>query len=744
MPDARPITSDVDVDLGRLFGSLARNWLRILLAALVVTGLAFVLAGMVTPLYRAETRILIEMRESVYTRPASSGLGEGAAALPDAETIASQVEIIGSSDILREVARRLDLTSHEEFGAAGETSMLGNLMILAGLKSDPTQASVEERVLEALRKGLSIFQVDGSRVIVVRFSSRDPELAASVANAVADAYVAGQEQAERMANADASEWLEPEIENLRGRVREAEARVAEYRAQSGLLIGQNNLALPTQELAEISTELTRARADRSAAEARAAAIRDAMASNGRVETMPEVLASPMVQRLRERQAQIEAEIADLSASLLENHPRMRALRAQGQETARQLRTEISKVLAATENEAATARGREERLVAEVNRLKAASAQAGDSEVEFRALEREAMAQRALLESYLTRHREAAARADRSPAPADARIFARATAPAEAYFPKMVPILAAAFAGSLIVMSVLVLMRELFSGRAMRPAPGAVADEEDRPEDMQAVLVELEAEPEIGPEIEPVVVAMPAAAEDDDGAETELFASEIAGSDEEEDVTMARYQTEEVRPEEITVPEIAGELAGSDVGRAVFISPEGDEATAVSVTVARSLADAGLRTLFLDLTWSGAPSSAMLEEEGRAGITDLLAARAQFADIIHGDLYSGCHVVPAGTVDPVEAMRAADRLPAILEALDDAYDVVVIECGAADAQTIADVTAADSEVLIGALDPRNRTVAGVAADLATLGYGAVLTVTPGARPTRLRRRGSLAA
>src|SRR5690606_5224672 len=117
---------------------------------------------------------------------------------------------------------------------------------------------------------------------------------------------------------------------------------------------------------------------------------------------------------------------------------------------------------------------------------------------------------------------------------------------------------------------------------------------------------------------------------DDGAETELFASEIAGSDEEEDVTMARYQTEEVRPEEITVPEIAGELAGSDVGRAVFISPEGDEATAVSVTVARSLADAGLRTLFLDLTWSGAPSSAMLEEEGRAGITDLLAARAQFA------------------------------------------------------------------------------------------------------------------
>jgi Mrp family chromosome partitioning ATPase len=466
-----------------------------------------------------------------------------------------------------------------------------------------------------------------------------------------------------------------------------------------------------------------------------------MAGNGSIETMPAVLASPMVQRLRESQARIEAELADLSASLLENHPRMRALRAQGEETARQLRAETARVLAATENEAATARGRESRLVAEVNRLKAASAQAGDDEVELRALEREAMAQRALLESYLTRHREAAARADRSPAPADARIFARAAAPSEAYFPRMMPILAAAFAGSLVVIAVLVLMRELFSGRAMRPAPGAFVE---RPAEDPQLWPQ---QPQDG--IEPVL-AVVAAEQEDESEEIERFAEEIAAGgeedDEEDDVTMARNQPVKTTPgpEEITVAGIAGELVGSDVGRVVFISPEGDEATAVSVTVARTVADAGLRTLFLDLTWSGAPSAAMLEEEGRAGITDLLALRAKFADIIHGDVYSGCHVVPAGTVDPVEAMRAAERLPEILEALDDAYEVVIIECGAADAQTIAEVTSEDAEVLIGALDPRAKAVAGVAADLALLGYGEVLTVTPGARPARPGRRGRLAA
>ena len=50
----------------------------------------------------------------------------------------------------------------------------------------------------------------------------------------------------------------------------------------------------------------------------------------------------------------------------------------------------------------------------------------------------------------------------------------------------------------------------------------------------------------------------------------------------------------------------------------------------------------------------------------AGITNLLASEAQFADVIHADLYSDCHVIPVGTADPARAMRAADRLPIIMD------------------------------------------------------------------------------
>ena len=76
MSGVQSTASDIDIDLGRLFSSLARNWLRILTVALAATALAFVIAWSATPHYQAETRILIETRESVFTRPESSGENE--------------------------------------------------------------------------------------------------------------------------------------------------------------------------------------------------------------------------------------------------------------------------------------------------------------------------------------------------------------------------------------------------------------------------------------------------------------------------------------------------------------------------------------------------------------------------------------------------------------------------------------------------------------------------------------------
>src|SRR5690606_18322540 len=105
----------------------------------------------------------------------------------------------------------------------------------------------------------------------------------------------------------------------------------------------------------------------------------------------------------------------------------------------QISAEVQKVLSSLDTEVEAARIRERELNGELDRLKARSAENSEREVELRALEREAAAQRDLLETYLTRHREASARRDRDYLPADARIVTEALVPSQPYFPKPLPI-----------------------------------------------------------------------------------------------------------------------------------------------------------------------------------------------------------------------------------------------------------------------------------------------------------------
>src|SRR4029077_14594741 len=92
--------NDVDVDLRSLFGSLARKWPRILTVALLVTAAAYGATWLMTPLYRAETKVLIETQESSYTR-ADVGTNDDKPML-DEEGVTSQIELINSTNTLKQ------------------------------------------------------------------------------------------------------------------------------------------------------------------------------------------------------------------------------------------------------------------------------------------------------------------------------------------------------------------------------------------------------------------------------------------------------------------------------------------------------------------------------------------------------------------------------------------------------------------------------------------------------------------
>ena len=204
--------ADVDVDLRQLFASLARNWLRIVIVALAVTGAAFAFASLATRHYKAQTQVEIAPRESVYTRPASNN--DTDKPILDEQGVATQVQIISSNEILKQVAQKLNLEKLPEFDDALDMSPLSRALVLVGLKSDPMEIPTEERVLKKMHEKLNVYGVEKTRIIAIEFSSEDPKLAAAVPDAIAAAYIAGQGAAKLESNNAAADFLAPEIAAL--------------------------------------------------------------------------------------------------------------------------------------------------------------------------------------------------------------------------------------------------------------------------------------------------------------------------------------------------------------------------------------------------------------------------------------------------------------------------------------------------------------------------------------------------
>ncbi len=311
-----------------------------------------------------------------------------------------------SRDLAREIIKTNKLADRPEFDPILRgVSPLKSLLALFGIGRDPFSLTPEERVLDSYYDRFTAYAVDKSRVIVIEFQSRDPELASRVANSIAEGYLVLQQNARQKQAKAASQWLSGEIEGLRKKVAEAEFRVEEFRSKSSLFVGTNNTTLSNQQMGELNTQLNNARALKSDAESKARLIREMLQSGKPIESS-EVLNSELIRRLSEQRVALRGQLAEQSSTLLDNHPRIKELKAQLADLDRQLREEASKISRSLDSDARIADGRVEGLSASLDQLKKQASSTNGQDVQLRALEREAKAQRDLLEAYLARYREA--------------------------------------------------------------------------------------------------------------------------------------------------------------------------------------------------------------------------------------------------------------------------------------------------------------------------------------------------
>ena len=447
-----------DLELRVLGQALARRKRWIIVPTMLAALLSIAAVNLVTPRYKSEARILVDGRENVFLRPNGERNDERNALDPEAVT--SQVQLLLSRDLARQVIKKNKLAELPEFDPVLRgISPVRSLLALFGIGRDPFSMTPEERVLDAYFDRLTAYAVDKSRVIVIEFQSRDPELAARVANSIADGYLEFQQNARQEQAKAAGQWLSGEIDSLRKKVADAESRVEDFRSRSSLFIGTNNTTLSNQQMGELNTQLNNARALKSDAEAKARLIRE-MLQSGRPIEASEVLNSELMRRLSEQRVTLRAQLAEQSSTLLDGHPRIKELKAQLADLDHQIRDEAAKISRSLENDARIAGGRVEGLSANLDQLKKQATSSNGQDVQLRALEREAKAQRDLLESYLAKYREATTRENIDAAPSDGRIISRAIVSNTPAYPKKLPIVLIATLASLMLSAGAIVTGEL--------------------------------------------------------------------------------------------------------------------------------------------------------------------------------------------------------------------------------------------------------------------------------------------
>ncbi|HEY6126408.1 MAG TPA: Wzz/FepE/Etk N-terminal domain-containing protein, partial [Steroidobacteraceae bacterium] len=246
------------MSLQSLWRAIRQRWLTLLFTSTLLFSAIAAYVFTLKPAYTAEAVVLLApVTEELGDAPTTARL----LATTDPFFIRSETAIIGSDELSREVIGTLDLTHQAEF-----LPQPGLLERLGVRPAPPTSAhpylSAEELTLDQVVRGyqdrLSVFNDGRSKTVQIDFTAGNPRVAASIANAHAEAYLHAQANRRGATRQKSLEWLKQEVDARAHEARDADARVQQYQLENGIVTSQDS-TMVEQRLSQLSTQLVDAR-----------------------------------------------------------------------------------------------------------------------------------------------------------------------------------------------------------------------------------------------------------------------------------------------------------------------------------------------------------------------------------------------------------------------------------------------------------------------------------------------------
>jgi polysaccharide biosynthesis transport protein len=372
---------------------------------------ALVIVFSMTPLYTARTTLLIE-RHGPKVVNVQQVLSETVESASDLDYYQSQYEILKSRSLVAEVIKAQGLDTDPAFTGEGRPkSMLERINgMWAGVmywlssrgESEGTgdADAVDPELLNAYQGMLDVQPIRRSRLVQVSISSPSPGLSARIANAHAQAYIHHGMTLKSRANEEAHKFLEGKLEELKQRVEESEASLNLFRRGKGIISLDDKENIVVERLADLNRRLTEAEAERIGLEAQARQIKQR-----EFDSLPAVVANPLIQNLKSQIVQLEAQHANLATQFLPGYPELAQLSAQLKEARQKLGAQIKSVVESINSAYLAAAGKERQLRVEMNSQKEEALALKDAAVDYAILEREAKTNAQLYDSVRERMQE---------------------------------------------------------------------------------------------------------------------------------------------------------------------------------------------------------------------------------------------------------------------------------------------------------------------------------------------------
>ncbi|WP_313071902.1 polysaccharide biosynthesis tyrosine autokinase [Melaminivora sp.] len=435
LPQQQAAQEDDDdvIDLKDLWRMVVKH--KWLLVSMTIAGLlaALLVSFIRTPLYQAVTTLQVDKRAASVVKFGQEM--DARSEVDDRTAMGTQLQLLNSRVLAERVIDELRLDRvGSPFAGKGRQSALdgagdgqagdgdehpdlaeaeappeGLQLWLGRIKDswtklrEPALADAQkvdrEDVVKAFGRAVKSEEVRNSRMLKISVDNADPQLAARIANTMAQSFIALNLERRMEASSYAKTFLEQQLAQTKAKLEESERRLNQYARARNILTLDEKTNVVNQTFTEFSTALGKAEQERIKFESEFQAIQTAP------DTSRQVLENRTIQEYKTQRAKLDAEYQQNAKIYKDDFPRMVQMRAQIKDLDDKIRTEVTSILRSVENQLAMARKQESLIQARLAQTRAEIVQGQDQRVDYNLLKREVDTNRELYDGLLQQVKE---------------------------------------------------------------------------------------------------------------------------------------------------------------------------------------------------------------------------------------------------------------------------------------------------------------------------------------------------